>query len=55
MNEVKPEKAVVLHPKEFPTLSGYDIVGSLLLMKNNRGWWTGSVMDDIDCRGLFNH
>ena len=36
VNEVKPTKAIVLHPKEFPTLSGLDIVGSLLLMKNNR-------------------
>lgn len=54
MNVVKPEKSVVLHPKDYP-LKGLDIVGSLLLMKNNRGWWTGTVMDDIDCRVLFGH
>ena len=36
VNEVKPTKSIVLHPKEFPNLRGLDIVGSLLLMKNNR-------------------
>jgi homospermidine synthase len=36
-----------------PELRGHDKVGALLIMKNNRGWWAGSVMDDIDSNKLF--
>lgn len=43
----------VMHPMRHPSLRGVDKVGALMVMKNNRGWWTGSVMDDVDCRDLF--
>jgi hypothetical protein len=43
----------VMHPKNYPDLRGVDKVGALLVMNNNRGWWTGTIMDDVDCRDLF--
>lgn len=27
----------------------------MLCFKNNRGWWTGSVMDEFDSMPFFNH
>lgn len=44
----------VMHPLNYPDLRGVDKVGALMVMKNNRGWWTGSVMDDVDCNDHFN-
>jgi len=40
----------VIHPMNHPSLRGVDKVGALLIMKNNRGWWTGSIMDEIDSK-----
>lgn len=51
---VKPVMEVI-HPMRHPSLRGVDKVGALMIMKNNRGWWTGSVMDDVDCRDIFKH
>ena len=34
-------------------LRGVDKVGALLLMKGNIGWWTGSIMNEEDCRKIF--
>lgn len=36
-------------------LSGYDKVGSLLIFNKNRGWWSGTIMDDHDASMLFGH
>ena len=44
----------VLHPKEH-SLKGYDKVGALLLFEGNRGWWSGSVMDDLDASFILDH
>ncbi len=43
----------VIHPMNRPTIRGHDKVGALLIMKNNRAWWTGTIMDDIDCKALY--
>jgi homospermidine synthase len=43
----------VIHPYNHK-MKGYDKVGALLLFKNNRGWWTGSVMDEFDSQVLLN-
>lgn len=53
---VKNTKPVmeVIHPMNHPSLRGVDKVGALMVMKNNRGWWTGTIMDDVDCRDMFN-
>lgn len=40
----------VMHPMNYPDLRGADKVGAFLIMNNNRGWWTGSMMDDVDCK-----
>jgi len=34
-------------------LSGYDKVGAMLFFENNRGWWTGSIMDEYDAMKLW--
>jgi len=47
LENINPE-VEVLHPM-YHELRGNDKVGALILMKGNRGWWTGSIMDDIDC------
>ena len=44
----------VLHPKNH-NLQGYDKVGALLIFNKNRGWWSGSIMDDIDASMIMNH
>jgi len=38
----------VIHPVNHPTLRGVDKVGAMIIMNNNRGWWTGSIMDEVD-------
>jgi len=38
----------------YPTLRGYDKVGALLIMNDNKAWWCGSIMDDVDAARLFN-
>lgn len=52
LENTNPEMEV-MHPMNHPSLRGIDKVGALMVMKNNRGWWTGSIMDDVDCRDLF--
>jgi len=37
----------VLHPMNHD-LHGYDRVGAMLIYKKNRGWWSGSIMDEFD-------
>ncbi|CAD8110027.1 unnamed protein product [Paramecium primaurelia] len=44
----------VIHPMNYPSLKGWDKVGALLIMKNNRAWWTGSIMDEIDSSKIYN-
>lgn len=39
----------------FDSLRGYDKIGALIIMNENKSWWTGSIMDDIDASRLFNH
>jgi homospermidine synthase len=34
-------------------LKGVDKVGALILMDDNVGWWTGSLMSNKDCLNLF--
>lgn len=52
INNTKPEMEVI-HPMNHPTLRGVDKVGAMIIMKNNRGWWTGSIMDDVDSQLHF--
>lgn len=42
----------VISPLNF-NMSGYDKVGSMLFFENNRGWWSGSIMDEYDAMILF--
>jgi homospermidine synthase len=44
----------VLEPSKYE-LRGSDKVGALMLFKNNRGWWTGSIMDEVDASSIFEH
>lgn len=44
---------VVMQPMNFPSLRGYDKIGGLIIMNENKAWWTGSIMDDIDASKLF--
>jgi len=44
----------VLHPINHKSLKGYDKVGAMLVFDNNRGWWTGTIMDEHDARPLLN-
>jgi len=37
----------VLHPMNHE-LHGYDKVGALLIFKENRAWWSGTIMDEFD-------
>ena len=64
LENTKPEMEVI-NPMKHPSLRGVDKVGALIIMKNNRfeivifkkifrGWWSGTIMDDVDCRDLFN-
>jgi homospermidine synthase len=34
-------------------MQGYDKVGAMLIFKNNRGWWHGSIMDEYDSSKHF--
>lgn len=46
-----------------PEIRGVDKVGAMLIMNNNRylyffiirGWWTGSIMDDVDAHSILGH
>jgi len=42
----------VIEPTKYE-LHGYDKVGALLLFNNNRGWWSGTIMDEHDSALLF--
>jgi len=53
LSSTNPEMEVV-HPMD-RELTGYDRVGAMLIFNNNRGWWTGSVMDEIDSAQLFDY
>ena len=44
----------VIHPMNHK-LHGCDKIGALLIFKNNRGWWSGSIMDENDAKKLFDH
>jgi homospermidine synthase len=44
----------VLHPMNYD-LHGYDKVGALLIFNNNRGWWSGTIMDEYDAAEHFQH
>lgn len=55
IGDINPEWEVI-NPKDHK-LHGVDKVGAMLIFKNNRGWWTGSLMDNNDskkiCNGMF--
>ncbi|CAD8102559.1 unnamed protein product [Paramecium sonneborni] len=53
INNTHPEMEVI-HPINHPSLRGVDKVGAMIIMNNNRGWWTGSIMDEVDSSMLFN-
>ena len=36
-------------------MKGADKMGALLIFKNNRAWWRGTIMDEIDASLLFKH
>lgn len=42
----------VIHPLNHD-LHGYDKVGALLIFRNNRGWWSGTIMDEHDAAEHF--
>lgn len=44
----------VIHPLKYD-IKGSDIVGTLFLFDNNRGWWAGTIMDQYDAVNLFNY
>lgn len=44
----------VLHPMNYD-LRGYDKVGAMMIFKNNRGWWAGTIMDEFDSAEHFDH
>jgi homospermidine synthase len=47
-------KMEVIHPMNY-NIKGHDIVGAMLIFKNNRGFWSGSIMDEEDAKQLFDH
>lgn len=53
LQNCNPEMEVI-HPLKYK-IKGYDIVGALLLLDNNRGWWSGTIMDQYDASELFNY
>ncbi|CAD8210363.1 unnamed protein product [Paramecium octaurelia] len=52
IDNTHPEMEVI-HPMNHTSLKGWDKVGALLIMKHNRAWWTGSIMDEIDCSSMY--
>jgi homospermidine synthase len=42
----------VFHPYNYK-MKGYDKVGAMLIFKNNRGWWTGTIMDEFDSNQIL--
>ena len=52
MDNTIPESEVI-HPMNHPTLQGFDKIGALLITNENKAWWTGSVMDHVDAKQLF--
>lgn len=44
----------VIDPSNYQ-LHGYDKVGAMMIFKNNRGWWSGTIMDEFDAAHLFDH
>ena len=44
----------VMEPKKYE-LKGCDKVGALMLFNENRGWWTGSIMNEVDASSIFEH
>jgi len=53
LSTTNPEM-VVVNPIDHE-ISGYDRIGSLLIFNKNRGWWTGSIMDEVDSAQFFGH
>jgi homospermidine synthase len=51
LQNTNPEMEVI-HPSKYK-IHGYDKVGAMLIFKNNRGWWSGTIMDDIDANLLL--
>jgi homospermidine synthase len=43
----------VIHPSKYH-IKGYDRVGALLICNKNRGWWSGTIMDEVDSSVHFN-
>ena len=52
VNTCNPEMEV-LNPNKHK-MHGYDKVGALLLFNKNRGWWSGTIMDEYDSGMLLN-
>jgi len=52
LEDCNPEMEV-LNPSKYK-IRGYDKVGAMLIFKKNRGWWSGTIMDDIDASLLMN-
>jgi len=44
----------IMEPAKYE-LHGHDKVGALLLFGKNRGWWSGTIMDEYDASLLFEH
>jgi homospermidine synthase len=44
----------VMHPSKYK-IQGYNKVGAMMIFKNNRGWWTGSLMDEYDASLLLDN
>ena len=53
LDDLNPEFEVI-NPVSYK-LHGYDKVGALLIFGKNRGWWSGTIMDEFDAAKLFNH
>ena len=44
----------VVHPYKYK-IEGYDKIGAMLLFNKNRGWWCGSIMDEVDSSSILNY
>ena len=53
LQECNPEMEVI-HPLKYK-IKGYDKVGALLIFHKNRGWWSGTIMDEYDASFLFDY
>jgi len=53
LQDCNPEMEVI-NPSKYE-IKGYDKVGALLIFNKNRGWWSGTIMDEYDASLLLDY